>query len=96
MLNELKLEMNILIDSCKDDYLSNEVQAIKEELVKAIEIADMLENIEIKLISSLNSFMFRCWLFEYKNRYFILSDESNGHYGYLCMPEEALQKLSYC
>lgn len=85
-------ELKALTNITKPDYLSKEHSDIENELIEIVKkdslIESLLKNKEIRLIGRIDSIIHRGWLFEYKDRGFILKDLGNTHWIYMCSAEE--------
>lgn len=89
-------ELKALLNIIKYDSNRNEVKEYfkqQNELEEILKVNDLLEGVDIKCIESLERFASRTWLFKYKERGYVLWDNSNGHYSYLCTAEDFLYGL---
>lgn len=91
-----KKQLETLLRITKNDSSNYEVKEYfrqENELEEILKTNDLLEDVNIRCIGSLEHFTSRTWLFEYKGRGYVLWDNSNGHYSYLCTAEDFLYGL---
>lgn len=95
VFENMKCELECLLELCKDDYQSVEATKEKEEFMAIVKANPELENVKAHLVNRVDSMVFRGWLFNYKGRGYVLSDIGNGHFSYLCTAEETLVGVHY-
>lgn len=95
VLKNMKEEMLHLINICKEDYQSKEAAIERNEFKEILKADPELKKASIQLVNRVDSMIFKCWLFSYKGRGYVLCDIGNGSFSYVCTAEEALVGIHY-
>lgn len=91
---EMKDELRNLISISKNDFMSEESLAQEEEFKSFFQEKCTPYSIDMTCKGSILCFFNRCWIFEYKNRGYILWDKGNENYDYICKVEDILNNLT--
>lgn len=85
-------ELSCITDIARDDFESKEAMDIAKELEDIIKDKPLPLNLgsKLKMVTRVDSLLYRTWLFEYKERGFLLYDIGNGYYKYSGTVEEYL------
>lgn len=99
IIKSVKKELPILLDlvnsEYSEEYTGEEYDQVEAELKEALEKDSSIppDFVGLRLINRIDTMFYRCWLFTYKNRGFVLSDTGNCSWSYVCNAEEALYKI---